>query len=77
MRKTDQEARTTTYFCDRCERKFAESKPLEVPGDNKVSRGVTIPLPVIQGNRIEFRAKDLCGSCVRNLHRWLKKKGQL
>lgn len=75
MRKLDPETRTTSYFCDRCDKKFAESKPLEVSTDNKVSRGVTIPLPVIADKRIEFVQKDLCGTCVRSLHAWMKKKG--
>jgi hypothetical protein len=74
MKKTDKETKTSTYFCDRCEKKFAESKPLEKPGDNKISRGVSIPVPVITGNQIEFKVKDLCGTCVRGLDKWMKGK---
>lgn len=72
MKKTDKKTSTSTYFCDRCRKKFAESKPLEKPGDNKVSRGVSIPVPVIKKNQIEFRVKDLCGTCVRGLDKWMK-----
>jgi hypothetical protein len=72
MKKVDQQARTSTFFCDRCRKKFAESKPLEKPGDNRVSRGVTTPVPVVTGNKIEFKVKDLCGTCVRGFDKWMK-----
>lgn len=72
MKKVDAETKTTTYFCDRCTKRFAESKPLEKPGDNKVSRGVSIPIPVISKHQIEFKVKDLCGTCVRGLNKWMK-----
>lgn len=73
MRKTDKTTKTTTFFCDRCKKQFAESKPFENSGDNKVSRGVTIPFPELRRGKIEFKHKDFCGDCVLGLDAWAKK----
>ena len=73
MRKLDKASKTTFFFCDRCKKGFAESKPFENAGDNKVSRGVTIPFPDIKRGKVEFKQKDFCGDCVRALDAWAKK----
>jgi hypothetical protein len=63
------------FYCDRCKRKFAEAKPMEVEsGDTGLKRGVTLPMPVVKDRHISFKEKDLCGDCVRGLCSWLKKK---
>lgn len=72
MKKLDTKTGTTTYFCDRCTQKFAESKPFEKAGNNDMSRGVTIPLPVVTNGKVDFESKELCGTCVYSLDQWMR-----
>jgi hypothetical protein len=75
MRKPNHERHRVDYYCDRCGRKFADSRPGEKPSadDTSAQRGVTLTLPVLDDKSLSFRTMDLCGKCVVGLCRWLDK----
>lgn len=77
MNKLD--GKVTRYFCDRCLKSFAESTPFDRADakDDSVARGATLLLPVVAKKKVRFGQKDLCGSCVTALSKWMEGKEKL
>jgi hypothetical protein len=77
MRHPNPEKKRIDYLCDRCGRKFADSRSGEKPNlsDRSVRRGTNFQMPVLEvGDEISFRTKDLCGSCTRAFCKWMSPK---
>jgi len=70
------EGKVTKYYCDRCEKAFAESTPFETVDtkDASVARGATILMPSVKYKEVKFAMTDLCGGCVSALSKWMKRK---
>ncbi len=73
------EGKITRYYCDRCQKAFAQSTPFEtvVKNDDSVARGATILMPWVEKKRVKFQQKDLCGGCVSALSKWMNQKEKL
>lgn len=76
MKKLNQKERLIEYYCDRCNKKFAENKPGEKPdvADLSVKRGTGFMAPTVKQGSVSFHHKDLCGSCTTAFSKWMTQK---